>query len=314
MAYGLETAARESDYNIDKLRQDLLGDAVYLSVLWKGTYDNTSLLSHYEDTKSLHNLSLDEVMDRTKLDVFVKEAQARLSLERVMDSGGRMYDFTRDIEVLKRSESKRLQLSPADLAAVLQCKGHQCTEFEELMRLEDIVSPYTVGLAVRLDLPDVARALYKKLQKLPYDQATNTQSLSKIGSQYYVDMIVDKLYAESEGQSFEYDVFDAYYPILSTFRGYIIQPWLNDRLQSILKNNRKFKQAYEDGHLADTIDPVDLRRTPTVIESHMYRDGKLPRQPQYIELAPYGHQGRIRHHYDNILEGYDDYVLNMLHA
>jgi hypothetical protein len=145
------------------------------------------------------------------------------------------------VETLCKTSSARARIKHDVITKLLEkddgSLGDAC------LRLHPHGQAVLISALAKAVLSDNPRLAYKL-----YDRLTQPDDASML-----VSTILLKLKQEASGmKKFDYDVFDTYYPMLSTFRGKWKQN--QDVVQELAQVHTKFGEAYRQGQLAATFD------------------------------------------------------------
>ena len=264
LAYGF-VAPTEVDGTIfkDKQPRSFDIDTVRLSLLGKGVYNRVNKTGKMPQQQDLEEMYIDIKYGRgytrptSPIEVYIAELQLD-EWQRDLDARRKLNDDSLDeqgiipyIRQLCSTSSKSLQLKVDDLSKLVQRGWTKAIEECAAQSRNYAASLLHEVLQSEMDSPTLALRLYNQIQR--YARPTTVDPTET----NYVSDILYLLVEEARGRStLPFDVFDAFYPVLSTFRGYFDQTKHRNIIAKLVEIHPKFGEAFKAGKLRFTLDPI----------------------------------------------------------
>lgn len=259
----------EDPRDIDSARLQYLGAEMFNGII-QGlvTLNNIfTILDVIEGRRS--GLDRDEIMLIIKLEDFIKQAKLRRELNTLLvkdvmsvyDIDGVITDMLSGFQY--NIASPTIGLASIDFDKLLRASQQNNAMLPVIIKLlqqPHLINMNTMSSAIDLDEPELALLIYDRLtKKFMFDAVEDATT--------FVRHILMKIKQQHLSNSkVEYDAFDTYLPILRSFRGHLRQDSLGmqELLEWATTEHPKFKQAYEAGMFARTIDDLQAPHRPHV--------------------------------------------------
>jgi hypothetical protein len=225
----------KTQQSLDKERKGLLSDLAYMILYDSGILVDKSLLTET-------NKDPTELIDHLKLQEFVRQFKALDTLRNEPVTSEEAEKFA---VILCSPVSEKFRLTETDIKRFFN-KGW-IDALKQLVKCESKLASQIIVEAIALNKVELANHLFVIMQ--------DNLRPDLLDPHPFVEKILKMLAIEAKGlKVFKYDVFDAYFPILSAFRGqFAYNP---TELEKLINTHPKFREAMKNGRLKYTFDSV----------------------------------------------------------